>query len=455
MRKAFFMNGKNRILSVLNGKKPDVVPWVPFAGVHAGKLCGYKAGDLLKDADKLYESLIRVHQTYIPDGMPVVFDLQLEAEILGCDLLWSDEAPPSVVSHPLEAAFDIPNKIPGACEGRIPIVLDVMRRMKASVGEQTALYGLICGPLTLATHLRGPELFMDTYGEEEKVRELIGYCTKVAGRMAEYYIEAGMDIIAVVDPVVSQISPEMFSQYLHEPLSGIFRDIKNKGAHSSLFVCGDATKNMEAMCRTQPDIISIDENIDMKEAKRITDHYGIVIGGNIPLTTVMLLGTQQDNVRFITDFLADLDSANLIISPGCDMPYDTPPENVTGIMDAIRHPESAKKMLENYQETMSDAHVELPDYEHLEKPLIEVFTVDSAACAACAYLKEAAMRLLNVFGDGISVCEYKITERENVARVRQMGVKNLPSIYVNGKLYVSSLIPNHKEFVEYIRHLLN
>ena len=39
------------------------------------------------------------------------------------------------------------------------LVLDVMRRMKAAVGDTTALYGLICGPFTLASHLRGNDIF--------------------------------------------------------------------------------------------------------------------------------------------------------------------------------------------------------------------------------------------------------------------------------------------------------
>jgi uroporphyrinogen decarboxylase len=322
------------------------------------------------------------------------------------------------------------------------------------VGDNTALYGLITGPLTLATHLRGSELFMDTYVEEEKVSELIDYCTGIAKQMSDLYIAAGMDVIAVVDPVVSQISPDMFDQFLQTPMSGLFKYIKDKGAFSSLFVCGDATKNMDVMCHTQPDMISIDENIDMTAAKLITDAHHIVIGGNIPLTTVMLLGNQQDNVKFIVDFMDSIDHQNLIISPGCDMPYDVPVENAIGIMDAIRNPETARKMLENYTKEELDIDIELPDYRHLDKPLIEVFTLDSASCAACGYMKQAATRLLDIFGDKIEVTEYKITEIENVARVKKMGVKNLPSIYINGELYVSSIIPNHKEFVELINNMI-
>jgi uroporphyrinogen decarboxylase len=448
------MTGKERIFNVLSGKTADQVPWVPFAGVHAGKLCGYNATEVLQDADKLYESLIKVHDTYMPDGQPVIFDLQVEAEILGCDLLWAEDSPPSVVSHPLADDFNIPDRTLSETDGRLPLILDVMRRMKASVGDNTALYGLITGPLTLATHLRGSELFMDTYTEEEKVSDLIDYCTGIARQMSDLYIAAGMDVIAVVDPVVSQISPDMFDQFLHEPMSDLFKYIKDKGAFSSLFVCGDATKNMDVMCHTHPDMISIDENIDMTAAKLITDAHHIVIGGNIPLTTVMLLGNQQDNVKFIVDFMDSIDHQNLIISPGCDMPYDVPVENAIGIMDAIRNPETARKMLENYTKEELDIEIELPDYKHLDKPLIEVFTLDSASCAACGYMKQAATRLLDSFGDKIEVTEYKITEIENVARVKKMGVKNLPSIYINGELYVSSIIPNHKEFVELITNMI-
>ena len=47
-------------------------------------------------------------------------------------------------------------------------------------------------------------------------------------------------------------------------------------------------------------------------------------------------------------------------------------------------------MLKNYVAEDKDIEVELPDYEHLEKPLVEVFTLDSATCAACTYMMGAA-----------------------------------------------------------------
>ncbi|MDX9866244.1 MAG: hypothetical protein RBT34_15680, partial [Anaerolineaceae bacterium] len=70
------MTGKELLFAVLRNEKTDHVPWVPFAGVHAGKLKGYTAREVLTDADKLLESLLEVNKLYNPDGQPVVFDLQ-------------------------------------------------------------------------------------------------------------------------------------------------------------------------------------------------------------------------------------------------------------------------------------------------------------------------------------------------------------------------------------------
>ena len=86
------MTGKELIEKVLRNEEVERVPWVPYAGVHAGKLLGYKTGEVYTDEDKLVESLLEVNKLYKPDGQPVMFDLQIEAEILGCKLVWKDGA---------------------------------------------------------------------------------------------------------------------------------------------------------------------------------------------------------------------------------------------------------------------------------------------------------------------------------------------------------------------------
>ena len=113
---------KELIFQALRHEELSEHPWVPFAGVHAGKLKGYTAEEMLRNADNIVDSLKEVAKIYMPDGMPVIFDLQVEAEILGCDLMWAKDNPPSVKSHPLANDKTIPCEcmMPTEESGRIP-----------------------------------------------------------------------------------------------------------------------------------------------------------------------------------------------------------------------------------------------------------------------------------------------------------------------------------------------
>lgn len=446
---------KELIFRTLRHEKTNELPWVPFAGVHAGKIVGYTAEEVLREEDKLVVSVVAAKKLYVPDGLPVVFDLQIEAEILGCDLVWAENNPPSVKSHPLEGekkGIPCNCKIPTAESGRLPVILSAMRRIKAEIGDEVALYGLICGPLTLASHLRGNDIFTDMMKDPDYVKELMNFCSEVCIQMSKLYIEAGMDVIAVVDPLISQVSPSFIEQTLLDSTKAIFEYIRNRGVFSSFFVCGNATKQMEVMCKMTPDYISVDENVNLAKAKEITDRYNIAIGGNIPLTTTMLHGTQEDNLKGVVDLIDSIeDHHNLIISPGCDMPYDTPIENTVACSEAVKHTDKARQLIENYCAVVDDIEVVIPDYANLDKVLIELFLLDPDQCAACTYMLAAVEDAYKDIKDIAEYRAYKYFIKEDIARTRKMGLTNLPTMCINGEQKYISIIPNKQELIAEVK----
>jgi uroporphyrinogen decarboxylase len=150
-----------------------------------------------------------------------------------------------------------------------------------------------------------------------------------------------------------------------------------------------------------------------------------------------------------------MDNHNLIVAPGCDMPYDVPIENTIAVAQAVLETVETREMVKNYEAASTlDIEIDLPDYANLDKPLVEAFLLDPLACAACTYMKDAARIQKDDFGDKIDVSYFQYNVKEDIARTMKMEVKQLPSIYINGELKWSSIIPSQKEFAEEIEKLI-
>ncbi len=444
-------SGKEILLAALRGQPVSRTPWVPFVGVHGGALVGHDATAYLQSSDAIVDGLTTAVERYRPDGLPVVFDLQLEAEILGCELVWAKETPPSVASHPLGEDYNLSGLPKFSAEaGRLPLVLDAVRRCQAKFGESVALYGLLTGPLTLALHLRGDDVLMDMFDEEEDVPRLLDYCADIACQMVDAYIEAGIDVIAVVDPMVSQIGPNHFTQFVAPALNKIFDHVRERGKLSSLFVCGNATRNLEAMAATNCDNLSVDENVDLAELGRIARAGGKSFGGNLQLTVVLLLGDADDARR---DVLRCLDQAGtepgFILAPGCDLPYAVPPANLEAVATLVHDPYQldVARQLPSKESTDSFDDITVPTYAEQSEVIIDVVTLDSAGCAPCAYMVKSAQEAARAFDGRATVREHKITERDGLGYMTKLSVSAIPSICVDGQEKFASIIPDRSKLV--------
>ena len=438
------MNGKELVLAAIRNQETPRAPWVPFVGCHAAQLINTDAETYFKSADLLVAGITAAVKRYRPDGIPAVFDLQLEAEALGCSLQWAKTNPPAVASHPLESGVSLSDLVvPGAEDGRFPIVLEAMRRMSASLGSETALYGLITGPFTLALHLLGTDIFYNMIDDPDSVQALMEFTTRVGINTARLYIEAGMDIIGVVDPMTSQISPDSFVEFVSPYMTRLFDAIHDMKRPGMLFVCGNARSNIEAMCACHADGLSIDENIPLDYVRDICRKHHMSFGGNIKLTVTMLFGTPTDNVNDAMTCLSVGGTKGFLLAPGCDMPFEVPPENVEAI-SALVHGEIADFM--ESSNPLEGVEVVLPDYSDPRQVNVDVVTLDSESCAPCQYMMEAVYEAANVLGKSIVYKEHKIKAKEGVVAMLKLGVTQVPTIVVDGQIRFVSIIPDDATF---------
>lgn len=427
-------------MQALENKQTERAPWVPFVGCHAAALIGVDAEAYFKSADHIFNGVSKAIGLYRPDGIPALFDLQLEAEAMGCKLQWAAENPPSVVSHPLEDGVALADlKVPTKNDGRFPLVLDATKRICDTFGNDVAVYGLITGPFTLALHLRGTDIFYDMIDEPDFMHELMAFTQKVAIATADMYLDAGCDIIALVDPMTSQISPANFSEFVSPYATAVFDHVKARGKKASFFVCGNAKRNIEEMCKCAPDNVSIDENIPLDYVKEICQKYGISFGGNIKLTLTMLFGTPADNINDAQNCVAVGGDTGFILAPGCDIPFAVPMDNIRAIASFV-HGEVAE-FLES-SAVLEGIVCELPDYASEKKVIIDVITLDSASCAPCQYMMNAVKAACEGLEDKVSYVEHKVKEKESVVCMLKLGVSNIPTICIDGEIRHVSIIPD-------------
>lgn len=447
---------KSLLFDAIECKETERPAWVPFVGVHGGYLIHKKANEYLKNPDLILQGLTKAIELYKPDGIPIVFDLQLEAEILGCELQWHEETPPSVISHPLQGENwleNLPKFNPKT--GRLPVIEQACKSLASIVGSEVALYGLVTGPYTLSAHLRGSDLFYDLLADPGKVHQLMDFTRSIGYKMIDFYLNAGCEVIAIVDPMTSQISPSHFHELVSPYLNDLFAKIKKSGAHSSLFVCGDATKNLEAMCETMCHQISIDENIPLDLASKVAHSHGKSIGGNLKLTSVLLFGKPTDAKL---DAIRCIDSAGtkgFVLSPGCDIPYATPPQNLIAVAEMVHNSYQRQvaraTLTPSIEDTFDD--IQLPDYS--SQPFIQVdcITLDSSACAPCLFTVDCALKAKELCPEiNVVVKEHKIKSREGMGYMKKLSVQSIPAICIDGKIAYASTIPDAQSLAQTIQN---
>lgn len=327
--------GKQDVIDAVRGLPTAKVPWVPYVGVHAANLIGKPADKFLQDPELIAEGVLYAAERYKADGIPLLFDLSLEAMFMGCEYRWWPDSPPSITGHPLQdkELSQSEMQIPGPGDGRWPGVIEAGKKVKARLGD-VALYGVLCGPLTLAWNLRGIHIYTDLYKNKVLAREILDFCGRVAGTSAGIYAEEiDCDVIAIADPLASQVKPGTLREFLAPATEPAIETARKAGKVSTFLLCGNATTVLDEVAQVGTDGFAVDEQVSLTYARDVARKYGMGFGGNLSVSTALALGIISPR----EDAIASLAAGGTIgyaFSPGWDMPYDVPVEHVDQVLEA-------------------------------------------------------------------------------------------------------------------------
>jgi uroporphyrinogen decarboxylase len=329
---------KQLLIDAFRGKKTSRAPWFPYAGVNCAFHINEKAEDFLKDPALIAKGVSTTAKLYRADGIPLLFDLSVEANAVGCDLKWWADNVPSVSTHPcsgMQTPAQLGMKLPTKESGRWPVIMEAGRQTKPLLDAMDcAMVGLHCGPLTLASHLAGVRIFTDIYKNKPFAHEVLKFCSEVIATSAQFYADMGCEIIGIVDPVASQVKAESFEEFVTPYVQDSIKVIHGAGATSTYLICGDCTKVMKNVCTIGTHGFAIDEQLNLNYVRDMARKHGVGFGGHLKLTMALSLGLISPREDAIAS-LASGGTEGFVLAPGCDLPYDVSVESMNQVLEAM------------------------------------------------------------------------------------------------------------------------
>ena len=212
-----------------------------------------------------------------------------------------------------------------------------IKACKEIVGEEKPVMAGHTGPFTGASVLVGTNKFIKLVGKKNPLlNDLLDFASRCLAVYAKILYEAGCDIINVCDPVASgdMIALATYEEYA-APAFAKYRETLKEDIPFLMHICGNAGERVEFVRDFGAKCFSVDSMVDMEDMLKRCQHKTCMVG-NINPAQVMLQGTPEDVYNEATRLL-ELGKANgggIIVCTGCELPADTPLENIHAMVKA-------------------------------------------------------------------------------------------------------------------------
>lgn len=180
------MTPRERVQKLMNFEEPDRLPGpTGLAEAFAAKHAGFKLSEVCRDPEKFVLSQLMLMDLVEQEFPQAEYDVyNIEAEILGCELLWPEDSFPVVApgGEVIKKKTDLDKlKIPDfRKEGRGPYCLEV-NKLLLSIAPGILPYYFCISPFDIAFKIRGfVPLMKDIKKDPKFAHALLEFCTDVA-----------------------------------------------------------------------------------------------------------------------------------------------------------------------------------------------------------------------------------------------------------------------------------
>jgi uroporphyrinogen decarboxylase len=331
-------------MSAVELSQTDDIPVVPQITYTTARVTGISFQDAMHDPEKMAGALVGGYRAFGYDGIYVGWEssFNLVAEAMGCTLVVPPEGGiPTVDGRVVNEHSDLDKVVAANPErdGRLPLHLKALELVRNEVGGDVPLFRYVPGPFTLASLLRGQGRFLgDLIKDTGLVRDLLKPATESSKSFAKAAVKRGANIITVADPLASTsvTSPRMFEQFAFPHIKEVLEAVEEAGGVPSLHICGKTGPILKKMVETGARILELDYLVDLGFAKNEVGKQ-VCIEGNIDPTSILLNGRPEDVERQAKECISKAGGGGgFILSSGCEVPFDTPLENVRAMVTASR-----------------------------------------------------------------------------------------------------------------------
>jgi len=329
------MTGRERVLARMDHRPVDRLPLMPITMMFAADQIGVPYGRYVTDYTILAEAQLRTAERFDIDHVSCISDPAREAADLGAAVRFFDDQPPAfdeaealLIEKSALARLKIPDPLGG---GRMTDRVNAAALLKEKIAGERIVEGWIEGPCGQAANLRGiNRLMLDCIDDPGFVRDLLDFVVEMELGFARAQMNAGAELMGVGDPASSLVGPVIFNDILLTAQKRLADGLKAMGLRTRSHMCGNTRRILRARAQLGYDIVDLDSMVSMAEARAQMPEQ--VLLGNVATVQTLRNGSVEDVLHAVTKCAEDAGEL-YIAGAGCEVPRDTPAENMFALRD--------------------------------------------------------------------------------------------------------------------------